>query len=192
MRRWTSIVGALAITAAIAIGIVQSDGGKSERKGSLLTPAQAHAKLKGSAPKLAAIHSQANEILPGGKSAYQRRVKSLRGLPVVVNGWGSWCVPCRQEMPVFNQVSANLGTKVAFLGVNSEDSLDGANAFLKKTPVSYPSYEDGKGTLISSFGIAGLPATIFYDRKGHQFVHQGPYRSQQDLITDIKRYALTG
>lgn len=192
MRRWTSLIGPVAIATAVAIGVVQSDKDKGQHSGAALTPAQASAKLKGSPPRLAAIHAQSNEILPGGKSAYTKRVKSLRGFGVVVNGWGSWCVPCRQEMPVFSRVSANLGKRVAFLGIDSEDSKDGARAFLKKIPVSYPSYEDGKSTIVSSFGIAGLPATIFYDRSGKQFVHQGPYRSEADLVTDIKRYALTG
>lgn len=192
MRKWFVIAGSVAVVGVIAIGIVQSSGGKSENSSSALTPAQASAKLAGSPARLAAIHAQSNQILGGGKSAYDTRVRSLRGVPVVVNGWGSWCGPCRQEMPVFSHVSADLGKRVAFLGINSTDSLDGAKRFLAKTPVSYPSYEDGKGTLVSSFGIIGLPATIFYDRSGHKFVHQGPYHSQKDLITDINRYAITG
>lgn len=180
------------MVAVIAIGIVQSDRGGSDRSAALVTPDQASAKLRGSPPRLAQIHAQSSEILGSGQSAYRKRLRELRGLPVVVNGWGSWCVPCRQEMPVFNRVSADLGKRVAFLGINSEDNRDGADAFLKKIPVSYPSYEDGKGALISSFGIAGLPATIFYDRAGREFVHQGPYKSEQDLIADIERYAVSG
>jgi cytochrome c biogenesis protein CcmG/thiol:disulfide interchange protein DsbE len=192
MRRWLVIAGSVAVVVVIAIGITQSNGGGSDHSGSVLTPAQASAKLAGSSTRLAAIHAQSNQILGGGKSAYNERVKSLRGLPVVVNGWGAWCTACRIEMPILNRVSARMGRQVAFLGIDSQDNRDAAKKFLKKIPVSYPSYEDGDSKIVDTFGIAGLPSTIFYDRSGRQFVHQGAYRSEAALITDIKRYALTG
>jgi cytochrome c biogenesis protein CcmG/thiol:disulfide interchange protein DsbE len=192
MRRWFVIAGSIAVVAAIGIGIAQSGGGSKADSGSLLTPRQANAKLAGASPRLAAIHAQASELLGGGKAAYNQRVRDLRGLPVVVNGWGAWCTACRQEMPIYNRVSAKLGKRVAFLGIDSQDNRDDAKKFLAKIPVFYPSYEDGDTKIVDSFGLAGLPATIFYDRSGTQFVHQGAYRSEGELITDIRRYAQTG
>jgi cytochrome c biogenesis protein CcmG/thiol:disulfide interchange protein DsbE len=191
MRRWIVIAGSLAIAAAIGIGIVQSGGDESGQSAPLISPDQASAQLHGAPPRLAQIHAQSSEILGGGKSAYQERVRSLRGLPIVVNVWGSWCPPCREEMPLFNRVSAKFGKRVAFLGVDTDIERRGAaEKFLRKIPVYYPSYKDEDGVIANTFGVLGTPSTIFYDRAGRDFSHQGQYRSEQDLTDDIERYAL--
>jgi len=148
--------------------------------------------LAGSPPPLAALYEQGNELLGGGIDAYEKRIASLRGYPVVANVWASWCGPCRQEFPVLQKLSARYGKKVAFLGVNSEDSTDAAATFLGEVPVPYPSYtETGKDILYSIGGAGGFPATAFYDRGGKLVnLHQGPYREESELEADIRRYAL--
>lgn len=192
MRRWISIAGAVVVVAAIAVGIAQSGQDKSGQTVSVITPDQAGSQLRGAQPRLAQIHAQSGKLLRGGIDGYRDRVRELRGLPVVVNAWAAWCVPCRNEMPVFNRVSVKLGKRVAFLGINPSDNRDDAEELLAEIPVSYPSYEDGDGAIANSFPIIGMPSTIFYDRSGREFVHQGPYLSEQDLIADIERYALSG
>lgn len=193
MRKWLVIAGSVVVVAAIAIGIAQSGGGESGRSVTLVTPDQASAKLRGSPPRLTQIHAQSGELLDGGKRALRERVRDLRGLPVVVNVWGSWCGPCREEMPFFNRASANLGKRVAFLGVDTDFEYRGAaEKFLAKNPVYYPSYTDSDSAIANSFGILGVPSTIYYDRKGREYAHQGPYKSEQDLLDDINRYALSG
>jgi thiol-disulfide isomerase/thioredoxin len=192
MRKWFALAGSIAVVVVIAIGIAQSDGGESSKSVALVTPDQASAKLRGSPPRLTLIHAQSSEVLEGGTSAFRKRVRDLRGIPVVVNVWGAWCGPCRTEMPYFNRASANFGKRVAFLGVDTEDNTDEAEAFLEKIPVYYPSYDDKNSAISNSFGVAGVPSTIFYDRRGREFAHQGVYRSEQDLLNDIKRYALSG
>lgn len=192
MRRWLLVAGSFLVVIALAIGVAQTGGDDQESAPDLYSPAQARAKLKGAPPRLAAIHSQANDLLEGGEKAYDRRVDELRGLPVVVNKWGSWCNPCREEFPMFNRLSADLGRRVAFLGVDSADPRDHAERFLQRMPVSYPSYVDADGALATKLGGQNFPATIFYDRRGRETIHQGPYRSIADLQADIRRYALTG
>ena len=98
--------------------------------------------LAGSPPPLAALHRQGNELLGGGQDAYEKRIAALRGYPVVVNVWASWCGPCRFEFPTLQRLSAKYGKQVAFLGVDSEDSDDAARTFLAEAPVPYPSYTD--------------------------------------------------
>jgi thiol-disulfide isomerase/thioredoxin len=148
--------------------------------------------LGGSPPPLAALYKQGNELLDGGIDAYEKRIASLHGYPVVANVWASWCGPCRQEFPVLQKLSARYGKQVAFLGVNSEDSTDAASTFLEEVPVPYPSYtETGKDILFSIGGAGGFPDTAFYDRNGKLVnLHQGPYRDESELEADVRRYAL--
>ena len=78
------------------------------------------AALKGAPAPLAKLYGEADPLLPGGKNAFERRVGEL-GYPVVANIWASWCGPCRFEFPMFQQVRPR-GKRVAFLGVDAEDS----------------------------------------------------------------------
>ncbi len=150
--------------------------------------------LAGAPKPLAALYAQPSELLSGGIDAFQRRIAALRGYPVVVNQWASWCGPCRAEFPWFQKASAKYGKQVAFLGVDSQDSDDAAKTFLGEAPVPYPSYTDPNqdiGALLKA--TLGLPDTAFYDSKGTLvFTKQGPYTSPAALAADIRRYALQG
>jgi cytochrome c biogenesis protein CcmG, thiol:disulfide interchange protein DsbE len=149
--------------------------------------------LAGSPPPLAALHRQADELLPGGKAAYEKRIAALRGYPAVVNVWASWCGPCRFEFPHFQQAAADYGKRVAFLAVDSQDSDEAAATFLEEAPVPYPSYTDPDEEITDGFDVVGLPATAFYDRRGNLvYTKQGNYDDLAELRVDIQRYALGG
>lgn len=150
--------------------------------------------LAGSPPPLAALHEQANELLGGGTRAYEKRIEALRGYPIVVNVWASWCGPCRFEFPVLQKLAARYGKRVAFLGIDSQDSDDAARTFLEETPVPYPSYTDPDKDLADSLkATLGLPDTAFYDRSGELvYLKQGPYAHDSELEADLRRYALKG
>jgi thiol-disulfide isomerase/thioredoxin len=182
-------VATLALAALIGGGCGGSEGGDYGG------PAPDYAKaLAGAPPPLAALHKQENELLGGGTGAYEKRIEALHGYPVVANVWGSWCLPCRQEFPVLQQLSAQYGKKVAFLGVNAEDSDDAATTFLEEEPVPYPSYTDPDKAILDSLGgYGGLPDTAFYDRAGKLvFLKQGPYRDESEFEADVRRYAVQG
>jgi len=110
----------------------------------------------------------------------------------VVNVWASWCGPCRFEFPLFQQAAARYGKRVAFLGVDNEDSDDAAKTFLEEAPVPYPSYTDPDSDIVDEIGAGrGLPDTAFYDRKGElAYLKLGPYSDATELRADIERYAL--
>jgi cytochrome c biogenesis protein CcmG/thiol:disulfide interchange protein DsbE len=148
--------------------------------------------LAGSPPALAALHEQADELLPGGTDAFEKRIAALEGYPVVANLWASWCNPCRQEFPTLQKLSARYGKEVAFIGVNSQDSDDAAKTFLKEAPLSYPSYTDPDGKIGPSLGTrGGYPDTAFFGPDGELcFLKQGAYAEQADLEADVRRYAL--
>jgi cytochrome oxidase Cu insertion factor (SCO1/SenC/PrrC family)/thiol-disulfide isomerase/thioredoxin len=147
--------------------------------------------LAGSPAPLAALHKQAGQLL-GSVSALAPRVSALRGYPIVINAWASWCGPCQAEAPLFGYASVHYGRQVAFIGVDALDyGASYARGFLAKHPLSYPSYESPGGELPAFAAIFGLPTTIFIDRAG-KVVHTsaGQYDSQGALDDDIQTYAL--
>lgn len=180
--------------AAIGLAILFASGCGGSSGGDYGGEHPSYKPLEQAPPPLASLYKQANQLLDGGTSAYEKRIRQLRGYPIVVNVWASWCLPCRQEFPVLQKLSAQHGKKIAFLGVNSEDSSDAAATFLEEAPVPYPSYSDPNKDIWDEIGgIGGFPNTAFYDRSGEEvFVHPGPYRDESELEADIRRYALQG
>ncbi len=182
---------ALAAVAVLAVVLgVAACGSDSSGNGAGKAPDYEQA-LAGAPKPLAQLYDQANELLPGGLEAFQQRLSDLQGYPAVVNVWASWCGPCRAEFPWFQDLSAKLGKRVAFLGVDANDSSAAATTFLKEYPVPYPSYSDPDRYIAEYLkDTVGPPATIFYDRSGEpMFVQQGQYASKADLAADIRRYA---
>lgn len=190
VKRPLIILAAVAVSAALVVGIVQTQESTTERPaGEVPGLAESRAQLAGAPEPLARIHEQANQLLP--IEEFEPRIESLRGYPVVVNVWGSWCRPCREEFPLLQRVSTRLGKRVAFLGVATQDAEDDTRRFLEQRPVTYPSYMDFQGEMADKLGVIGAPATIFYDVDGERaYFHQGIYRADEDLIEDIERYIL--
>lgn len=185
------LLGAAALIAVVAIGLSQAPEDTSKETATL-SLADQQRRLAGAPPALAALHAQAGDLLGGGKAAVRARIAALRGRPLVVNKWASWCGPCRAEFPFFQHAGASFGKQVAFLGLNSGDNDAAAARFLKRFPVSYPSYTDPKEKAALALGAgANYPITIFYDAAGkQQYLHQGGYPTLQKLEQDIRRYAL--
>jgi protein SCO1 len=153
--------------------------------------ADARRVLAGSPGSLAALHTQAGQLITSG--TLSERLRSLRGYPVVLNAWAAWCPPCREEFPLLAAASAQYGRRVAFLGADTNDSAGDARSFLARHPVSYPSYPVASTDLSSLAVLEGFPTTIFIDRAGKvAFVHTGQYQSEAALDNDIQRYALGG
>jgi thiol-disulfide isomerase/thioredoxin len=153
--------------------------------------AKQEAALSGAPAPLAKLHSQANQLLGGGADAFEARLEELRGYPVVVNKWASWCPPCRAESPYFQTQSIERGKRIGFLGVNGNDNDSDARKFLKQFPVSFPSYKDPDLEVSARMkAVAAFPSTAFYDSKGElAYVKQGSYASEEKLVADIERYA---
>jgi cytochrome c biogenesis protein CcmG, thiol:disulfide interchange protein DsbE len=192
-KRTLIALGGLAVLALLAIGLVQLAGSSHTpvaRSG--LTVAQMQARLAGSPAPLAALHAQASELLPGDRRALDARLAALRGRPVVINKWASWCEPCRAEAGAFQRAAVSLGREVAFIGLDSGDtSRSDAQGFLRSFPQSYPSYYDQRGRLGAAItDSSSTPVTVFYDRTGGRYIRQGPYLSVAKLERDIRRYAL--
>jgi cytochrome c biogenesis protein CcmG/thiol:disulfide interchange protein DsbE len=182
---------ALLLAAALAIGVAGCGSSASGGNYGGKHPNYAKA-LAGSPAPLAALHAQADRLLPGETAAFEQRIASLKGYPVVVNIWASWCGPCRFEFPTLQKLSARYGKRVAFLGIDSQDSDDSATTFLEEAPVPYPSYTDPDKKIAAALhATLGLPDTAFYDRAGKLvYLKQGPYTDPADLQADVQHYAL--
>jgi cytochrome c biogenesis protein CcmG/thiol:disulfide interchange protein DsbE len=138
------------------------------------------------------LKTDANRLLDGGPDAFKARLAELRGHPVVVNQWASWCGPCRFEFPFFQRLAEKYDGKVAFLGVDSRDSRDPAAAFLKEFPVPFPHFYDPDAKIARLFrGGRAWPTTAFYDASGRLvFTHIGAYDGEATLEGELRKYAL--
>jgi cytochrome c biogenesis protein CcmG/thiol:disulfide interchange protein DsbE len=182
------------LVALIVVGVIELAGSSTPPTpvAEKLTLSQMQRRLAGSPRPLAQLHEHAGELLQGGLAQLHARLAALRGHPVVINKWASWCEPCRAEFAAFQHASLAQGRRVAFIGIDSgEASRADAIAFLRSFPVSYPSYYDRSGRLGAAITYSTFtPVTVFYDRRGGQFIHQGPYLSLTKLELDVRRYAL--
>ena len=101
-------------------------------------------------------------------ATFRRLLDQLRGTPVVVNVWGSWCGPCRTEAPSLAAAARTYADRVQFLGIDILDSRDSARAFMRRYGWRYPSLFDPTAAVRDGLGLLGQPDTIFYGADGHE------------------------
>lgn len=118
-------------------------------------------------------------------------IADLRGTPVVLNFWASWCVPCRKEMPAFQQVSDELGGKVAFVGLASEDGEADARRFAEANSIHY-SLGVAPDGLADSMGVFGLPSTFLIDADGMIVEAHFGELSHDKLLAKLQKHGFTG
>lgn len=131
---------------------------------SLAFMTQANA-LSGTAPDFRLKSNQGKNI----------RLQDLRGQVVMLNFWASWCGPCRQEMPLMEEIYKKY-EKLGFtiLAVNVDEDSSDADAFLKSVPVTFPVLYDNDSNVSELFAIDALPTTVMIDRDGNKrFRHKG-------------------
>jgi cytochrome c biogenesis protein CcmG, thiol:disulfide interchange protein DsbE len=93
------------------------------------------------------------------------RLADLRGTPVVINFWASWCVACREEAPVLNAAAQRYAGRVQFLGADFRDSEQAARRYQEEIRSPYPVGPIVEGTY-QAFGVTAPPETFFIDRRG--------------------------
>jgi thiol-disulfide isomerase/thioredoxin len=141
---------------------------------------------------LAELQDEAGKLIPGGEPVFSERLAALKGHPVVVNKWASWCGPCAAEFPHFSAAAQDYAGEVAFVGVDTLDNAEAAAQFLDRHPVPYPSFTDEDTRIAQSLkAVSAFPATIFFDADGEvAYIKQGGYATREALDQDIDRYAL--
>jgi thiol-disulfide isomerase/thioredoxin len=118
---------------------------------------------------------------------FQQLLGELRGMPVLVNVWGSWCPPCRAEAPDLAKVSEAYRGRVQFLGVDILDQREPARDFIREFGWRYPSVFDPEGEIRDGLGYVGQPVTVVYDESGDSvFVWSGAV-SEDILVEELDR-----
>ena len=93
-------------------------------------------------------------------------LQKLRGRPVVINFWATWCMPCYEEHPTLVQNARMLGDQVQFVGVVFNDTEEKIQAFLNERGSAYPTLLDQQGKIAIAYGVGGVPETFFVNRQG--------------------------
>ena len=103
------------------------------------------------------------------------RLSEMAGNVVLINFWASWCGPCRQEMPLLNDLHNKyeaLGFTV--LGVNVEEQSDNARGFINDFPVDFPILLDDRNQVSKMYNVIAMPTTVVVDRDGNmRYLHKG-------------------
>jgi len=108
----------------------------------------------------------------GGKNV---ALSGLRGQVVMINFWATWCGPCRQEMPLLEQMYKKYKPMgFTLLGVNVEPDPSGAEGWLAGTPVTFPILFDRENRVSKLYNVSGMPSSVLIDRKGNvRYLHRG-------------------
>jgi thiol-disulfide isomerase/thioredoxin len=125
-------------------------------------------------PEIPARNAAEAPLLPTDAAAlpemdfamFETLLGQLEGTPVLVNVWGSWCGPCRDEAPNLAAAHDRYGDRVQFLGVDILDVREGAREFMREFGWTYPSVYDPPGAIRDGLGLVGQPWTLLYDSSG--------------------------
>ncbi|MGZ5352520.1 MAG: TlpA family protein disulfide reductase [Actinomycetota bacterium] len=148
------VISVLALAAAAC-----GDGDGPAAGGSPAVPA-------GNATEAALLPTDAAELPELDPAGFRTLLGQLRGTPVLVNFWGSWCAPCRDEAPDLADAHERFGDRVQFLGVDLLDARESARGFMRDYGWTYPSVFDPSGAIRDDLGLLGQPVTLFIDAAG--------------------------
>ena len=103
------------------------------------------------------------------------KLSEMTGNVVLINFWASWCGPCRQEMPLLNDLHNKYGPLgFTVLGVNVEEQSDAARGFINDFPVDFPVLLDNTNQVSKMYNVVAMPTTVVVDRDGNmRFLHKG-------------------
>jgi cytochrome c biogenesis protein CcmG/thiol:disulfide interchange protein DsbE len=102
-----------------------------------------------------------------GPSGQKLSLASLKGKPVVLNFWASWCDSCTEEEPMLEATAQKYAAQgVVFVGIAYEDDQHDGASWLQRQGVTYPSGPDSDGSIAIAYGLTGVPETVFIDRHG--------------------------
>lgn len=179
-RRWLAAGVAAAVVVALLVAVAVSRGGdRAAAEEQVVSPLAgceeltappADAPRTGPASTGPALPALTLPCFTGGEPFV---LTDLRG-PAVVNLWGSWCPPCREELPVLQRLADRTSGELHVVGVVTRDTRSAAAALADDLDLRFPALYDRDETLLTELGRIGLPVTLFVDRDGRiKSVYQG-------------------
>jgi cytochrome c biogenesis protein CcmG, thiol:disulfide interchange protein DsbE len=155
--RTAALSGGLAVVAIVSVAMVLHHPAKGPQPSGMLPPGDTAPPVGRPAPEFSV------PLMNGGTFT----LRSLRGKPVVLNFWASWCVPCREETPLLVRLHKVYGPRgVQFVGLDTEDQAAGARAFIALHRVDYLVARLEDERVIDAYSIPGLPTTVFIGADG--------------------------
>ena len=181
--------GRLIPLAIVACALAVATAACSESEAPPVTRTPVPATNAASAPLLP---TDSRELPAFTYEQYQSLLGQLKGTPVVVNIWGSWCGPCRDEAAHLTDAAETYGDRIQFLGVDILDAPDSARKFMDEYGWTYPSIFDPSagGDIRNQLGYLGQPVTIFYDADGNEVGHYEGAIPAEELDRQLQKLLL--
>lgn len=128
--------------------------------------------------------------LPCFTGGTEVRLRDLRG-PAVINLWGSWCGPCREELPVFQGLADRADGRFTVIGVDTRDTRERGADFATDRSVTFPTLFDQEMRFAGELGVTMLPATVFINADGGMYVHRNAMDVDQLIEQVRKQFGVT-
>jgi thiol-disulfide isomerase/thioredoxin len=191
--RRRAAAGAL-IAAAVVLGAAACDGGATAQDTAVGNGSSFVTGSYGTTVFRLAARPKAPDVVGTTLTGSKFKLATDRGSVVVMNFWGSWCTPCREEAPALGALARNFaGTDVRFIGVDIRDDPASADAFMRTFRIGYPSLNDPNDEIALDFSgtvpPAGIPTTLVIDRSGRiaaRIVGQASYSGLKALIRQVE------
>ena len=160
-----------AAAAAVLLGVAACGGGATAQDTAVGNGSSFVAGTYSTTVFQAGSRPEAPQVLGTTLAGGRFRLSADRGAVVVMNFWGSWCTPCREEAPALGALARQFsGSGVRFLGVDIRDDPASAEAFMRTYRIGYPSLNDPNDLIALDFRAtappAGIPTTLVIDRSG--------------------------
>jgi cytochrome c biogenesis protein CcmG, thiol:disulfide interchange protein DsbE len=181
--RWVTIALVAGFLALLAYGLTSK--GTDDRIDEALASGRAAAAPSLSLEVLARgdLPQRIDRVAGAALADDRLSLTELKGVPVVLNLWASWCTPCREEAGRLEQGWRSLGPKgVLFLGLDIQDVRDDGHAFIRKYGATYPSVREPGREVANEYGATGIPETYFIDARGRVVAHVIGVVSERQLL----------
>ncbi len=188
------MVGAALAAAAVAFGAAACDAGATAQDTAVGNGSSFVTGSYGTTVYRTGARPQAPDVRGTTLTGSTFELSADRGSVVVMNFWGSWCTPCREEAPALGALARHFaGTDVRFIGVDIRDDPASAEAFMRTFRIGYPSLNDPNDAVALDFNgtvpPAGIPTTLVIDRSGRiaaRIVGEASYNGLKALVDQIR------